>query len=208
MRKLPYPLQLAAGSLFGQTIALAPEVLLIVARVATILAALCLAQAVVPMVLTAQVVRDNIPLRHWPAPLYWQPDLEDLHPSCGNAYPSGSADLHRHDAVPRSGYASRERVYRRVWVAVARRRDESDVPHSIEYHVLDTGNCHGVFVELYGSATGTLGLHHRVADGTEPAFGLDAQRSHGNGCGERDGCGCGNQWINRRLCQSCYGSRD
>jgi hypothetical protein len=80
MRKLISPLQLDAGSLFGQAIALAHEVCLIVARVAAILAALCLAQDVVPMVLTAQVVRDNVPLRHWPAPLYWQPDLKDLHP--------------------------------------------------------------------------------------------------------------------------------
>src|SRR6516225_12481896 len=36
--------------------------------------------AVVPIVLTAQPLRDNVPLRHWPAPLYWQPNLAELHP--------------------------------------------------------------------------------------------------------------------------------
>src|SRR5215469_4557599 len=36
--------------------------------------------AIAPMLLSAQAVRDNIPLRHWPAPIYWQPDLADLHP--------------------------------------------------------------------------------------------------------------------------------
>jgi hypothetical protein len=30
--------------------------------------------AVVPTLLSAQPVRDRVPLRHWPAPLYWQPD--------------------------------------------------------------------------------------------------------------------------------------
>lgn len=30
--------------------------------------------AVVPMLLSAQPLRDNVPLRHWPAPLYWQAD--------------------------------------------------------------------------------------------------------------------------------------
>jgi len=30
--------------------------------------------AVVPTLLIAQPVRDRVPLRHWPAPLYWQPD--------------------------------------------------------------------------------------------------------------------------------------
>src|SRR5215469_16064048 len=34
----------------------------------------------VPMLLNAQAVRDTVPIRHWPAPLYWQPDLADLHP--------------------------------------------------------------------------------------------------------------------------------
>jgi hypothetical protein len=31
--------------------------------------------AVVPMLLSAQPLRDRVPLRYWPAPLYWQPDL-------------------------------------------------------------------------------------------------------------------------------------
>jgi len=28
---------------------------------------------VVPMILSGQMLRDNVPLRHWSAPLYWQP---------------------------------------------------------------------------------------------------------------------------------------
>ena len=28
-----------------------------------------------PTLVTAQPLRDAVPLRHWPAPLYWQPDL-------------------------------------------------------------------------------------------------------------------------------------
>ena len=39
----------------------------IVARVASVL-------AIVPTLLSSQPLRDNVPLRHWPAPLYWQPD--------------------------------------------------------------------------------------------------------------------------------------
>jgi hypothetical protein len=36
--------------------------------------------AVAPMLLSAQPLRDAVPLRHWPAPLYWQPDLVGLRP--------------------------------------------------------------------------------------------------------------------------------
>src|SRR6516225_6881861 len=36
--------------------------------------------AIVPMLLTAQPLRDSVPLRHWPAPLNWQPNLAELHP--------------------------------------------------------------------------------------------------------------------------------
>jgi len=34
----------------------------------------------VPILLGGQVLRDNVPLRHWPAPLYWQPNLADVRP--------------------------------------------------------------------------------------------------------------------------------
>ena len=30
--------------------------------------------AVVPTLLSAQTLRESVPLRHWPAPLFWQPD--------------------------------------------------------------------------------------------------------------------------------------
>jgi hypothetical protein len=30
--------------------------------------------AVMPILLSAQPLRDSVPLRHWPAPLFWQPD--------------------------------------------------------------------------------------------------------------------------------------
>src|SRR5215469_10682244 len=36
--------------------------------------------AIVPTLVSAQPLRDNVPLRHWPAPLYWQADLAELHP--------------------------------------------------------------------------------------------------------------------------------
>src|SRR5215467_8844652 len=45
----------------------------IVAQVVSIL-------TIAPMLLSAQPIRDNVPLRHWSAPLYWQPNLAELHP--------------------------------------------------------------------------------------------------------------------------------
>jgi hypothetical protein len=35
---------------------------------------------VAPILLSAQPLRDRVPLRHWPAPLYWQPDLVQPRP--------------------------------------------------------------------------------------------------------------------------------
>lgn len=47
--------------------------MLVVARVVSLM-------AVAPMLSSGQMLRDNVPVRHWSAPLYWQPDLAGLRP--------------------------------------------------------------------------------------------------------------------------------
>ena len=65
--------------------------------------------------LTAQVTRNrDIPLKNWPAPLYWQPSpaeteisraQSEIAPLAQSHHTRGSSGLRSHDAVPRRRYA-------------------------------------------------------------------------------------------------------
>ena len=127
--------------------------------------------AVVPMILSGQMLRDNVPLRRWPAPLYWQPDLAG--PAATPADPNALTFI---AMTPCRVVDTRGNGYSGAFGPPSLVGGMGRAfPHAIQHNVLHSGNCPSVFAEHHGGAARFTGLYNLVAHGPAPAIGIDAE---------------------------------